>query len=222
MEAQQKSTTIMPRPSLAIIDLGINNVKSIEKAFQSSFEDFDTKIIGKDGLISNTPQLLVLPGVGAFGSGITRLKNLNLYDQVRDFVDSGGALVGICLGMQLLGSGSEESPNVVGLEILQGNNKKLESSKKTKVPRTGWDSVKFNPNSILQNIKSADFYFNHSYHFVTNMENVTATALHGESEISAAVQRDFIFGFQFHPEKSGKVGAALLRELSQVIWGSLK
>ena len=55
MEAQQKSTTIMPRPSLAIIDLGINNVKSVEKAFQSSFEDFDTKIIGKDGLISNTP-----------------------------------------------------------------------------------------------------------------------------------------------------------------------
>jgi len=212
----------MPRPSLAIVDLGINNVKSIEKAFQSSFEDFETKIISKDGLTSNKPQLLVLPGVGAFGSGITRLEKLNLYDQVRDFVVSGGALVGICLGMQLLGTRSDESPNFTGLEILQGKNKKLEFSEKNKVPRTGWDTVKFNSNSIFRNIKQADFYFNHSYHFVTNMESVTATALHGEREITAAVQRGLVFGFQFHPEKSGKAGAALLQELNQVIWGYVK
>lgn len=165
---------------------------------------------------------IVIPGVGSFREGMSFLYTANLVDKIRGHAAQGGRVTGICLGMQLMFDGSDESQGVEGLGLLRGAVKKL-SDKKGKVPRIGWDSVDFAKDSVTyskfkgpstQNytsILSPDLYFVHSYYCVPEIKTVVSGVFwHGSDQYCASVESNMLYGLQFHPEKSGPSGYKIL------------
>jgi glutamine amidotransferase len=195
-----------------ILDLGINNVKSLSSALKEA-SSLELKII-KNGQESANPDLLILPGVGSFGTAMTALYKRDFSKLINSHYEKGGLLFGVCLGMQLLGSVSEESNNVQGLGLIPGKVKRLVSTEDTRVPNVGWSDVRtneFTPERF-QEFNSKDFYFVHSYYFSPKEPTDTLfTANHGKIEFAAGIQRDNVLGVQFHPEKSSKNGIEFLK-----------
>jgi glutamine amidotransferase len=157
--------------------------------------------------------VLILPGVGAFGEAMKNIEKFHLREVLRDAVlIQRKPILGICLGMQLLAESSEENGNHEGLGILKGRVIKLSPSLGYRIPHVGWDDLvikKLNP--IFSRVdENTHFYFDHSYHFVAEQEDIAATYKRGH-EIVAAVQKDNIVGVQFHPEKSQTSGLKLFR-----------
>ena len=200
--------------SVAVIDYGIGNVNSVRNML---------KKVGIRAAPSGAPaeldsaDALILPGVGAFGSGMSALHEHGLVDFVREYADSGRMLVGICLGMQLLGGQSEEAP-MEGLGLIDARFKKFDrhvEGASLKVPHMGWNEVRPAQDSgLLSDLESGTrFYFVHSY-FATDVppEHVVLTARYGDDFV-AAYARDNVIGFQFHPEKSHRFGIRLFESL---------
>ena len=157
---------------------------------------------------------LILPGVGAFGSGMSALHEHGLVDFVREYADSGRMLVGICLGMQLLGGQSEEAP-MEGLGLIDARFKKFDrhvEGASLKVPHMGWNELKINNTSnVFKDIINKNHaYFIHSYEFIPkDKKDVSITTNYGK-EVIAAVSSENIYGSQFHPEKSQNTGVNIL------------
>lgn len=200
---------------IAIIDYDAGNIKSVEKAILALGEevvvtsDADT-ILAADGVI--------LPGVGAFGDAMKKLKDYELVDVIRRVAESGKPFMGICLGLQLLFDSSEESPGVEGLGILKGKIVRIPEGEGIKVPHIGWNSLEFPKKSrLFEGITPGSYvYFVHSYYLqAQDKEIVAATAEYGV-EIHAAVEKENIFACQFHPEKSSDIGLKLLRNFIRV------
>ncbi|MDD5086530.1 MAG: imidazole glycerol phosphate synthase subunit HisH [Candidatus Nanoarchaeia archaeon] len=202
------------------MDYGLNNLKSLRKALEK---------IGKKVKIISTPEeimnakYLILPGVGAFGDGMRRIREMNLEEPIRKKIKEGTPLLGICLGMQLLFSESEEFGIHKGLDLIEGRVIKLKPSEngntRYKIPHIGWNKLRApsfnNPvwsSSLLNNTEEQDeFYFVHSYHPVpSNQDYVIATTEYGNQEFCSVVKKDNITGVQFHPEKSGECGLKIL------------
>jgi glutamine amidotransferase len=192
---------------IAIIDYGMGNLRSVEKAFEH---------VGYPAEITSDPELLkaadkvVLPGVGAFGDGMRELRSRNLVDVIKTVIDSGTWFLGICLGLQLLFSESEEAPGVEGLNIIQGTVPRFRQG--ITVPHMGWNQL----NTVRENPLLADippesyFYFVHSYYVApTNGDVVVATTDYDIAFVSM-VGKDNLFATQFHPEKSQTVGLRML------------
>ena len=204
---------------IAIIDYGINNISSVEKAFKKI--QVETKVITAKEELKNYKHL-ILTGVGSFDWGVKNLKSLGLYDELKNLSEKGYYIMGICLGMQLLFENSEESDkNLDGLSILNGSTKKLVKSINhinLKIPHVGWNNISIKNNSkILENIDNhSNFYFVHSY-FVQpkNEEIIKATCLHGE-EFPAVIESENIFGIHFHPEKCQINGLKILEKFSSL------
>ena len=202
---------------VAIIDYGINNISSVEKAFKK-IEVGTERVRSKEEL--KKFKHLVLTGVGSFDWGIKNLKSQGLYEEIRNLSKKGHFIMGICLGMQLLFEKSEESnENLIGLSLLSGSTKKLSkfrNQKKLKIPHVGWNNVKIKNNSkILDDIdNNSNFYFVHSY-FVepNNKEIISATCKHG-TEFPAVIESENIIGIQFHPEKCQINGLKILEKFS--------
>ncbi len=196
---------------LAIIDYQMGNVGSLQNALN---------LLGAKALITNKSKdikrstHIFLPGVGAFGEGIKKLKDLGLIKILEEEVfGQKKPFLGICLGMQLLGEeGQEDGPNP-GLGWIKGKTKFLNISDKIyRLPHIGWNDVQIKKSSpIFDSITSPTFYFVHSY-FLLPEENelVTATCTYGK-RFPVAIQKNNIFGVQFHPEKSQKDGLKLLK-----------
>lgn len=183
------------------------------------------KKIGHDAIISSNKgdidkaSKLILPGVGRFDTAMENLNTLNLSELIKQKVDEGTPLLGICLGMQLLANKSEEGI-IDGLGLIPGEVKKFNLQAPFKVPHMGWNEVNYDPNSIIfkgfNQFEEARFYFVHSYYFqCTSKENSIGETTFSHT-FTSAVQKENIFGVQFHPEKSHIFGMALLRNFASL------
>ncbi len=196
----------------AIIDYGAGNLQSVEKALRHIGCE-GTVVGGAAGLMS--ADSAVLPGVGAFGEAMAGLESRGLVGAIGDFVRTGRPFLGICLGLQVLFESSQESPGVKGLSLLPGRIVRLPEDRGLKVPHMGWNSLEVKrPGWLLKGLPAEPYvYFVHSYYLQTEPELVSATAEYGAA-IHAAVQKGNIAACQFHPEKSGDVGLAILRNFA--------
>jgi glutamine amidotransferase len=204
---------------ITILDLGINNINSVKLALQRVAVKTQINIQNSDSKIGNTG-LVVLPGLGSFGAGMKQLRSRNLDRYLCKVVEEKIPLVGICLGMQLLGESSEESPNIDGLGFLEGKCVRLPNVFGERVPNVGWMGGESKSEGYLFPSLTAgkDFYFVHSYHFVPNSEKeIIFVSEYGNKQIVTGVKKSEIIGFQFHPEKSSQIGISLIKEI--IDWG---
>lgn len=199
---------------ISIIDYDAGNIKSVEKALLYLGED---AVITSDRDVIMSSDRLILPGVGAFGDAMNRIKGRGLDKVIYDFVETGKPFLGICLGLQLLFKESEESPGATGLGLLDGKITKLPSEDSDgisyKVPQIGWNSLTVNPKSkLLEGIKDGAYvYFVHSFYLkADNPEDVAARTVYS-TVVDAAVEKGNIMATQFHPEKSSEVGLRILK-----------
>ncbi len=199
---------------IVIVDYGVGNLFSLASSLKAL--GFESKISNSIEDIQSADKI-ILPGVGAFGDAIKKLHASGLVPTIRERVDSGVPLLGICLGMQLLFDKSYEYGEHEGLGFIKGEVKDLKSDLISagydyKVPEMGWNYLKFHSKSpLFKYIKEGDFvYFVHSYHAVNCEESLIATTEYG-IPVTAAVQAGNVYGAQFHPEKSGEVGLNILR-----------
>ena len=201
----------MNNPTIVIIDYGVGNTHSVLNAIK--FLGYKNITISDNEMIIKKSDALILPGVGAFEECINNLIDRNL-DKIlnESVIINKKPILGICVGMQLLATNSEENGLHNGLDWIKGSVQKINVPKPLSVPHVGWNDVKNMNQNILfnQNVDNANFYFDHSYHFVCD-ENYVAGYCDYGTRITAAVQRENIFGVQFHPEKSQTNGLKLFR-----------
>lgn len=194
---------------IALIDYGIGNLRSVEKALSSV--GADVRLTSDAGVILAAEQV-VLPGVGAFGDGMAGLRGRNLIEAIHTAADRGTPLLGICLGMQLLFDRSEEMGEHEGLGILPGRVRRFSDSG-LKIPQTGWNQVLIDSATpLLTGLKHGDYaYFNHSYYCQPADPDHQLAATDYGLRYASVVGRGKVFGVQFHPEKSQAVGLLILR-----------
>lgn len=200
---------------IAIIDYDAGNIKSVEKAFQLLGEEV---MLTRDRNVILGADEVVLPGVGAFGDAMEKLRRYNLVDVIREVVRQNIPFLGICLGLQLLFERSEESPGVEGLGVLKGKIVHIPEDCGLKIPHIGWNSLKFpEKGKLFRGIAEDSYvYFVHSYYLKAADEKiVTATTEYG-TLIHASVEQGNVFACQFHPEKSSEVGLQILRNFVQL------
>lgn len=208
---------------IVIVDYGMGNLRSVGKAFLS--QGIDASVTRDPGEIARADGL-VLPGVGAFGDCMKNLAEYGLTDPIKEHVDSGKPFLGICLGLQVLFEGSDESPDVPGLGILEGSVVRFSPSEeeRLKVPHMGWNRVSIKKESpVLAGIPDGSwFYFVHSYYPDPKDPGVIAVTSNYGVEFTAAVARDNLFACQFHPEKSSADGLRILRNFAALTGGGIK
>lgn len=199
---------------IAIIDYDAGNLKSVEKALLSIGEE--TIVTRKHDEILAADKV-ILPGVGAFGDAMRKLKEYGLVDTIHEAVDSGKPFLGICLGLQLLFRRSDESDGVEGLSILPGEILRIPDAPGIKIPHIGWNSLEVSEGArLFKGLGENPYvYFVHSYYLKADDDSiVAATAEYGGTLIHASVQKDNVYACQFHPEKSGSVGMHILKNFA--------
>lgn len=193
---------------IVLIDYGVGNLYSVAKAAASVGGDVKISSAAED---IKRAEKIILPGVGAFGDCMKNLEATGLIPTIKAEISAGKPLLGICVGLQILFAGSEESPCVDGLKIFGGRVKKI-CAGDLKIPHMGWNSVKFGDSKLFAGLSGEPyFYFVHSYHAAPEDESIiAATTTYGET-VTAALEYKNIFATQFHPEKSGDVGLHVLK-----------
>ncbi len=198
---------------ITIVDYGMGNLRSVEKAFQRIMIPAE---ITSDPRVIEKADKIILPGVGHFAHGINRLKEMGLDELLTHLVKSEKRpILGICLGMQLMTNYSEEG-DVKGLGWIDAETTRFSLDKMHKIPHMGWNDLEINKSShLFENIDPTDhYYFVHSYHVRCNYpDDILCTSHYGIPFVSGFL-RDNIAGFQFHPEKSHTAGLALLKNFS--------
>jgi len=194
---------------VGIANLEMGNLRSVSNAVDS---------FGYDHCIVDAPEQLdslthlILPGVGAFHTAMRRINEKAMFQPINDFVASGRPVLGLCVGMQLLGSRSEEGEDTVGLGLIPGEVRKFNPTRVEAIPHVGWNSVDVcGSHPVFKDVRTGvDFYFVHSYHLKpASDEAVLGVTDCGEKFVSV-VARENVVGFQFHPEKSQANGLRLL------------
>ena len=199
---------------VGIIDYGVGNLFSLQSSF---------KAIGEEAFVSGDPEQLskadrlVLPGVGAFEDAAKKLRQSGMDAFVRQQAATGKPLLGICLGMQLLFEKSFEYGEHEGLGLLKGQVVPMAGKlpQELKIPHMGWNKLEVKQGKLLKELDGAFVYFVHSY-FASGCEASLAAVTEYGIPITAAVEQGNIFGCQFHPEKSGNVGLAILRKFCEM------
>lgn len=194
---------------IAIVDYGMGNLRSVEKGFLKV--GVDAKIVSDPKSIDNTPGI-VLPGVGAFRDCIRNLTDANLTDAIVRSIQKGKPFLGICLGLQVLFSESEEFGICRGLDVFRGRVVRFPEGE-LKVPHMGWNNVKIKKRPpIFDGIPDDSFfYFVHSFYVAPQDRDVIATTTEYGLGFASMVWRDNIFATQFHPEKSQELGLRILK-----------
>jgi glutamine amidotransferase len=215
----------MKKEKVVVVDYGLGNLFSVQRALEhcgasnvcisSAIDDIDSA------------DRLILPGVGAFEDGVRGLNEYGLIEPIRRHALSKKPMLGICLGMQLLATTSEEFGNHLGLNLIPGKVVSIPTEFpigcKRKVPFVGWAKLSVLQVCVPENIiltelsKDKSVYLVHSYYYVPDdIKNLVATYDYFGEKIAAVIKSENIYGFQFHPEKSGEVGLGLLRAFLQV------
>jgi glutamine amidotransferase len=200
---------------ITIVDCGINNLRSVQKAFE--YQGFETRVT-RDAADVRSAEKIVLPGVGAFGTAMKSLRDADLLEPLLDAIAAGKPFLGICLAQQLLFDWSEELGLTAGLGVVSGKVLRLPDAPDLKIPHIGWNALHFPRDSkLFAGIEpGAMVYFVHSYHAVPDeMDVVAATSQHG-IEFVAAIERDNVMAVQFHPEKSSAVGLKILENFARL------
>lgn len=200
---------------IAIIDYDAGNIKSVEKALQFIGEE---TVVSRDRDEILAADKVVLPGVGAFGDAMQKLKDYNLVNTIYDVTEKKTPFLGICLGLQLLFESSEETPGVMGLGILPGEILRIPDKPGFKIPHIGWNSLELTNNGrLFKNIDEQSYvYFVHSYYLKAKEENIVKASTEYVTHIHASVEKDNVFACQFHPEKSGDVGLQILKNFAKI------
>ena len=201
---------------LAIIDYGVGNLFSLQCSLKKIGVD---AVVTKDAQVIKSADRIILPGVGAFGDAINKLRSTGLVDTIKEEAEKGKPFLGICLGMQLLFEKGFEYGVHEGLGFLKGNVVPLEGKipSELNVPHMGWNGLDFKCDSpIFKYINEGDFvYFVHSFYATDCDDSVIAMSEYG-IPVTAAVGKGNIFGCQFHPEKSGDVGLNILKAFCEL------
>jgi len=192
---------------IGIIDYGAGNLHSIKNALD--YLGLKNRLVKDEKGLKNMERI-ILPGVGAFGAAITKLKKIELLERLIEWLKADKPYLGICLGLQLLFESSEEAEGVSGFGILKGRMRKFQMSK---IPQIGWNSVEvIKPSPILKSqSKKVYFYFLHSYYLDTPEEEIVLGRTEYGVSYPSVINKGNIYAVQFHPEKSGKVGLDLLK-----------
>ena len=194
---------------ISIIDYDAGNIKSVEKALLYLGED---AVITSDRDVIMSSDRLILPGVGAFGDAMDKIRKAGLDKVIYDVVDKKIPFIGICLGLQLLFESSQEAPGVPGLGLLEGKILRIPEKDGIKIPHMGWNSLEYRKDSrLFRNLPEEPYvYFVHSYYLEAKHEEDVAATSYYSTLIHAAVEHENIYACQFHPEKSGTVGLQIL------------
>ena len=196
---------------VAIVDYGVGNLFSLTCSLKAIGADV---VVTSDKNVLESADKIILPGVGAFEDAAKKLESSGLKEFIIELAQKGKPLLGICLGMQLLFEKSYEYGEHKGLGLIKGSVKPIKEviSADLKIPHIGWNPLIFKKNSVLfSNINDGDcVYFVHSFYATDCQDAVIANSEYG-AELTAAVQNKNVFGCQFHPEKSGKVGLSILK-----------
>lgn len=194
---------------VAIIDYDAGNIKSVENAVR--FLGHEVKVTADAGEILSADHI-ILPGVGAFGDAMQRLRAADLEGTIRQAVEAGKPFLGICLGLQLIFEESEESPGVKGLALLPGRIKRIPDGDGRKVPQIGWNDLSFPRQSrLFEGVPEGSYvYFVHSYYLEAGDPADVAARTEYGVRIDAAVEHGNLFACQFHPEKSERTGMRIL------------
>lgn len=208
--------TLTGQPRLVIVDYGMGNLRSAQKGLERA--GWRAQITASAKEIAKA-QGIILPGVGAFPDAMESLARLGLVETIREAAASGVPVLGICLGMQLLLSGSEEGGWHAGLDLIPGAVKKLPRG--VKIPHMGWNTVE--PTAAAGELFSATncearFYFVHSYYAAPEDEATVAGWTEYGVRFASVVRRGRVFGFQFHPEKSSTEGLKLLKQFGELVF----
>jgi imidazole glycerol-phosphate synthase subunit HisH len=215
MTSDSKTSSIIDNAAIAIIDYGMGNLRSVQKAFEK---------VGHRAVVTSDPALVaaaakvVLPGVGAFEDAIAELRRLDLVKPVRQAIDSGKPFLGICLGLQLLFDVSYENGRHQGLGVLPGEVVRFDLPKGYTVPHMGWNqlAVRRRP-PILDGLADGTYvYFVHSYYVAPKDAQVIATETDYGGPFCSMIWRDNLFASQFHPEKSQSDGLRILKNFAEL------
>ena len=202
---------------VVIVDYGVGNLFSLKSSFAA---------IGQEAAVTSDPEEIrtadrvILPGVGAFADAARKLRETGLDEAVREAAGAGRPLMGICLGMQMLFDRSLEYGEHPGLGLLKGEIRPIAEKIPAglKIPQMGWNALRFTKRDcpLFRYIREGDFvYFVHSYSAVDCGDSLAAVTEYG-ADLTACVWKDNVSGCQFHPEKSGKTGLAILRAFCEV------
>lgn len=206
--------------AIAIVDYGMGNMHSVSKAverlgYEALITSVESEILSADGVI--------LPGVGAFGDAMAQLRQSSLDAVVQKVAAGKQPLLGICLGMQLLFSISEEHGSYKGLDILPGSVVRFAGGD-YKVPHMGWNNLKYmeQESPLFAGLAEGYVYFVHSYHVLPEVKTDLLARTDYGQPVTAIVGRGSVFGMQFHPEKSGELGMSLLRNFLKLTGDPVK
>jgi glutamine amidotransferase len=205
---------------IAVVDYGMGNLRSVQKALEK---------VGYTATVTSNPQQIadahavVLPGVGAFKDCIHNLERLNLIEPILQSIRSGKPFLGICLGLQVLFTESDEFGKTTGLNLIRGivtRFSKHDTPKpiRLKIPHMGWNALSFQKNlPFFNGVEDGSFfYFVHSYYVKPEDKDVIATTTSYGVDFTSSIQKDNIFACQFHPEKSQQVGLQVLKNFGKL------
>ena len=202
---------------IAIVDYGFGNLQSVKKALSLlNWESTITTSIKK----INSAHSIIFPGVGAFGDCINNLHEKDLFETLKNSIKQGKPFLGICLGLQILFEGSDETPEVEGLSIFTGNIDKIDFNKhKLKVPHMGWNQIEIKKKSkLLEDIENLSWmYFVHSYKLNTGSDITDTVSVYGDEFVSS-ISWENVYATQFHPEKSSRQGLQILKNFASISW----
>ena len=200
---------------IAIVDYGFGNLQSVKKALSLlNCESTITTSIKK----INSAHSIIFPGVGAFGDCINNLHEKDLFETLKNSIKHGKPFLGICLGLQILFEGSDETPEVEGLSIFTGNIDKIDFNKhKLKVPHMGWNQIEIKKKSkLLEDIENLSWmYFVHSYKLNTGSDITDTVSVYGDEFVSS-ISWENVYATQFHPEKSSRQGLQILKNFASI------
>lgn len=200
---------------IAMIDYDAGNIKSVEKALL---------LLGHEVEVTGDPERIlkaekvILPGVGAFGDAMENLKRAGLDEVIRQVAAKRTPFLGICLGLQLLFERSDEALGAEGLGLLEGEILKIPDQEGLKIPHMGWNSLHLEHGGrLFRGIEEQSYvYFVHSYYLKAKEESIVKASTEYSTHIHASVEKDNIFGCQFHPEKSSEVGLKILKNFVEL------
>ena len=200
---------------IAIIDYDAGNLKSVQKALQYLGEE---AVVTRDSKEILKADKVILPGVGAFGDAMEKLHKYQLVETIRQVAAQETPFLGICLGLQLLFRSSDETPGVNGLEILEGDIVSIPKEEGYKIPHMGWNSLTVTPGArLFAGIPENPYvYFVHSYYLKADKASDVAATTEYTTKIHASVEHGNVFACQFHPEKSGETGLAILKNFCRL------